>query len=191
MVESSGEPAGSIWTVLVEKLLDWPFLFCILIVVAAVRYRNGITAIMDRVSEFALSKDGLSFKIGADEVSLDKLDSAITARLRDLQEEIEEIRSKSSSFPVQFREAMPSVSQPDAESEIPPGLDAAIADVVYPMLASKLWVGRYVETLAKSASVSEETMLKFCRSRSDIGVFKDGTRWVAALAERLNSKRNS
>ncbi len=56
------------------------------------------------------------------------------------------------------------------------------------MLESNLWLGRYVETLAKNTSVSEETMLKFCRSRDDIGLFQDGERWVAALQERLDAQ---
>jgi hypothetical protein len=55
------------------------------------------------------------------------------------------------------------------------------------MLESNLWLGRYVTTLAKAASVTEDTMLTFCKSKSDIGLFKDGNRWVAALRERLDS----
>ena len=31
-------------------------------------------------------------------------------------------------------------------------------------------------------------MLTFCKSRNDIGLFKDGTKWVAALKERLDKK---
>jgi Alpha/beta hydrolase family len=70
--------------------------------------------------------------------------------------------------------------------QIPTALEKILEDNVYTMLKSSVWLGRYVETLAKSASVSEETMLKFCRSRDDIGLFQDGERWVAALQERLD-----
>jgi hypothetical protein len=77
--------------------------------------------------------------------------------------------------------------KPLEDQEIPAALEKILEDKVYTMLKSNLWLGRYVETLANSASVSEETMLKFCRSRNDIGLFQDGERWVAALQERLDS----
>jgi hypothetical protein len=181
--DAAAEP--SVGIVLIERLLDWPFLFFVLIVVGAYLGRHHVTKIADRVSEFALGKDGLSFKIGADEVSIERLDTAITARLRDLQEEIEELRSKSSSASSAALDEVARAHDSAAGDEIPPGLETAIENVIYPMLASKLWVGRYVDTLAKAAAVSEETMLKFCKSRTDIGLYKDGSRWVAALTERL------
>ncbi|MGA2191448.1 MAG: hypothetical protein ABSH33_23270, partial [Steroidobacteraceae bacterium] len=103
-----------------------------------------------------------------------------TARLRELQEEIESVRKDMTA-----RSTPAATAEVNTHDEIPRGLEAQLVDRVYPMLGSKLWLGRYVQTLAKNASVSEDLMLKFCRSRNDIGLFKDGDRWVAALSDRL------
>lgn len=166
---------------IVSKLLDWPFLFFVLVLGAIFRFRAEIATWVGRVSEVELGDGKLKFKIGKDEVSLERLDSTITARLRELQEEIEVLRNAV---------AQPKLASASAEGtnsdEIPEGLKALLVKQVYPMLESKLWLGRYVQTLAKAAAVSEDLMLKFCRERDDIGLFKDGDRWVAALTSRLN-----
>jgi TIR domain len=85
----------------------------------------------------------------------------------------------------------PGTSKPTLATEalaIPPALERRLAERIYPMLKSDRWLGRYVQTLAAAASVSEELMLTFCKSRGDIGLFKDGDRWVAALSERLDNR---
>ena len=114
-------------------------------------------------------------------MSVENLGSAITDRLRDLEVGIESIKTQ---------QVKPEVSEIKSNStedlEIPIALEKILEENVYKMLESNLWLGRYVRTLAKNTSVSEETMLKFCRSRGDRGVFKDGERWVAALKERLD-----
>ena len=74
------------------------------------------------------------------------------------------------------------------QDEIPPGLYDLLIKRVYPLLESKQWMGRTVTTLAKEAAVSVETITRFCESRSDIVLFKDGERLIAALAHRANPK---
>jgi hypothetical protein len=167
-------------TTLAGKLLDWPFLFFILILSALIKFRSEVSEWMKRVNEVKITRGTLHFKIGNDQVSLGKLDTTITARLRELQEEIESVRKDMTA-----RSTPAATAEVNTHDEIPRGLEAQLVDRVYPMLGSKLWLGRYVQTLAKNASVSEDLMLKFCRSRNDIGLFKDGDRWVAALSDRL------
>ena len=142
------------------------------------------SGILSRLENVGVSQDKgftANFKIGKDEVSVENLGSAITDRLRDLEVGIESIKTQ---------QVKPEVSEIKSNStedlEIPIALEKILEENVYKMLESNLWLGRYVRTLAKNTSVSEETMLKFCRSRGDIGLFKDGERWVAALKERLD-----
>ena len=142
------------------------------------------SGILSRLENVGVSQDKgftANFKIGKDEVSVENLGSAITDRLRELEVGIESIKTQ---------EVKPEVSEIKSNStedlEIPIALEKILEENVYKMLESNLWLGRYVRTLAKNTSVSEETMLKFCRSRGDIGLFKDGERWVAALKERLD-----
>lgn len=170
---------------LIEKLLDWPFLLFILVVGGVITFYSQVSAWLSRVSEVELSNGALKFKIGKDEVPLESLDSTITARLREMQEEIEELKSVGNlKISAAAKHHPPSTETPSALTEI-------LMSHVYPMLESNLWLGRYVSTLAKAAAVTEEAMLEFCRSRDDIGLFKDGERWVAALASRLkNGKKN-
>jgi hypothetical protein len=178
---------GNVTTTIITKLLDWPFLFFLIVVAAFLKFRAELGPWLKRLTEVEVSSSKLSFKIGKDEVALDKLDDTITARLRELQEEIEALRSASNSSIV--------MTEPESTLEevkiIPLALENILVGRVYPMLKSNLWLGRYVTTLAHAASVSEETMLAFCKSRSDIGLFKDGNRWVAALSERLNRHTGS
>jgi hypothetical protein len=77
----------------------------------------------------------------------------------------------------------------DTKVKIPPGLEALLVERVYPMLRSTAYLGRYVKTLADATSVSEELMLDFCNSRNDIGLFRNGSRWVAALSDRLKQSK--
>lgn len=142
------------------------------------------SGILSRLENVGVSQDKgftANFKIGKDEVSVENLGSAITDRLRELEVGIESIKTQ---------QVKPEVSEIKSNStedlEIPIALEKILEENVYKMLESNLWLGRYVRTLAKNTSVSEETMLKFCRSRGDIGLFKDGERWVAALKERLD-----
>ena len=176
-------PEGNLSATVIAKVLDWPFLFFVLISVGFLKFRSELAAWLRRITEIELGNGKLHFKIGKDEVPLDKLDSTITARWRELQEEIDDLRGKAnaSSTPIEPKKIV-------GEQGIPPGLEAVLVERVYAMLKSNLWLGRYVQTLAESASVSEETMLEFCRSKSDIGLFKDGPRWVAALSDRLKPK---
>lgn len=170
---------GNLTNTMASKILDWPFLFFVLVLLILYKFRVEISLWMRGVTEFEISKGTIKFKIGKDEVSLDKLDATLTARLRELQEEIEALRNTGNA-------SRNLLAPPEGErGEIPAGMETLLVERVYPMLTSKLWLGRYVETLAKAAAVSEELMLKFCRSRGDIGLFKDGDRWVAALSERL------
>jgi hypothetical protein len=178
--------ADSSIATLTAKLLDLPFLLFIIIAVSFFRFGSGMDSWMSRVTELEVSSKRLRFKIGKDEVTLDKLDATITARLQELQEEIERIRTTMAS-PV----TLPPSQEGGGENSIPPALEAILENVVYPMLKSNLWLGRYVKTLAAAASVTELTMLTFCRSRNDIGLFKDGDRWVAALSERLSERLTS
>ena len=148
--------------------------------------RKTYHTINKRAENLGVSQDKgftANFKIGKDEVPLANLGSAITDRLRELEVAIESVKTQ---------QVKPEVREIEAEStddlEIPISLEKILEDNVYKMLKSNLWLGRYVETLAKNTSVSEETILKFCRSRGDIGLFKDGERWVAALQERLDTK---
>ena len=123
------------------------------------------------------------FKIGKDEVSLEDLGSTITDRLRELETTIESINAQ------QIKPEIKSIEpESDGEVEIP----KALQNIVYTMLKSNLWNGRYVETLANTISfsgekISEETMLKFLRSRDDIIIRLDkkGENWLAILKERL------
>jgi hypothetical protein len=172
-------------TTLIGKLLDWPFLLFILLTVGFFKFRVETSSWLKRVSEVQVESGvgKLHFKIGKDEVPVDKLDTTITARLRDLQEEIESVRSA-----VNQTIAKASLQSTAGEEGIPPALEDILNKVVYPMPGSNLWLGRFVKTLAEAANVSEETMLSFCKSRSDIGLFKDGGRWVAALSERLKGR---
>jgi hypothetical protein len=172
---------GNVTTTIITKLLDWPFLFFLIVVVFFLKFRAELGPWLKRLTEVEVSSSKLYFKIGKDEVAIDKLDDTITARLRELQEEIEALRSaNNSSIPITESESTVE------RNKIPLALENILVGRVYPMLRSNLWLGRYVTTLAHAASVSEETMLAFCKSRSDIGLFEDGNRWVAALSERLN-----
>ncbi len=164
--------------VLIERLLDWPVILGALACFVFVKYRTLLELWMTRVSEVKFGD--LQFKIGKDEVPLERLDATITARLRELQEEIDGLK---------LVEQPTSISEVEYSTgkEIPEVLRERMTEQVYPMLKSNLWLGRYVKTLAKACSVTEETMLTFCRSRSDIGLFKDGAKWVAALKERLDN----
>jgi hypothetical protein len=143
------------------------------------KFRESITFWLKRIKEVELGDGKLNFKIGKDEVSLPDLDVVITDRLRELQEQIESIRKDMTAEEVAVEQ-----EQTNADNEIPKGLEALLVKQVYPKLKSKLWLGRYVQTLRKESSVSEDLMLKFCRSQNDIEVFKDGDRWVAALKGR-------
>lgn len=147
------------------------------------------SGILSRLENLGVSQDKgftANFKIGKDEVSLENLGATITDRLRELEVSIESVKTQ---------QVKPEVGEIKSEStedaEIPSALEKILKDNVYKMLESNLWLGRYVETLAKNISVSEETMLKFCRSRDDIGLFKDGGRWVAALQERLDARKRN
>jgi hypothetical protein len=182
---------------LIERLLDWPFLFFLLAAGGLVSFRTQISSAMRGLTEFKFAKGSLSFKIGKDDVPLDKLDSTITARLRDLQVEIESVKKdmqlrSAVITPVRANGTEEGSVPADDGNEIPPNLDARLADKVFPMLSSNLWLGRYVRTLAENAAVSEELMLRFLRSRKDeVGLFRDGGRWVAALRERLGKQEET
>jgi hypothetical protein len=164
---------------LIEGVFDWPFIFAVAVGIIFIKYRAQFEVWISKVSEVKFGD--IQFKIGKDEVPLKELDTAITNRLRELQEEIEKL--KADNIP-----KMDAMSENLAGEEIPEGLQKIMIAQVYPMLKSNLWLGRYVKTLAKTCSVTEETMLKFCRARDDIGLFNDGGRWVAALKDRLDGK---
>lgn len=142
------------------------------------------SGILDRLENFGLSDKGLTakFKIGKDEVPIENLGETITSRLRELETGIESVKS------LQIEPDIKSIElQSNGRTEIPKALEKIIENTIYPMLESNLWLGRYVKTLAKASSVSEEMMLDFCKSRDDIGLFEDGEQWVAALESRLLS----
>jgi TIR domain len=100
-----------------------------------------------------------------------------------LQKPCETLQERRRNKVAQRGEDHPQKRNEEAErvAGVPPGLETILVKLVYPMLESKRWFGRYVETLAKAASVSEEMMLMFCRSRGDVDLFMDGERWVATL----------
>ena len=100
---------------------------------------------MTRVSEVKLGD--LQFKIGKDEVPLERLDTTITARLRELQEEIERVKTVKSPTPN-------AESEQSADGQVPEALQERMIEQVYPMLRSNLWLGRYVKTLARACSVT-------------------------------------
>lgn len=161
------------------RKLDTPDIILISLVLL---FNSGI---LNRLENLGVSKEKgfvVSFKIGKDEVSLENLGSAITERLRELESSIESVKMQ--KIESRIREIK---SESPEDTEISMALEKILEKNVYIMLQSNLWLGRYVKTLAKNTSVSEETMLKFCRSRDDIGLFKDGERWVAALQERLGT----
>ena len=90
------------------------------------------------------------FKIGKDEVSLENLGSTITDRLGELETTIESINAQ------QIKPEIKSI-EPESdgeEVEIP----KALQNIVYTMLESNLWNGRYIETLANTISFSGETI---------------------------------
>lgn len=124
-------------------------------------------------------------------------DVALTQIAQQVRQNVERVRSgklqgQSQPDPDETPPSTPIVSskssEPAGEPGIPPGLAALLVKQVYPMLRTNNWLGRYVKTLAEATCVSEELMLDFCKSRNDIGLFKDGSRWVAALSERLKSR---
>ena len=155
----------------------------VIIISIVLLFNSGM---LSRLENLGVSQDKgftANFKIGKDEVSLENLGSTITDRLRELEVSIESVKTQ------QVKPEVKEIASKSEELEVPKALEKILEENVYRMLESNLWLGRYVETLAKNTSVSEETMLKFCRSRDDIGLFKDGGRWVAALQERLDAQK--
>ena len=167
-------------TIIVEKLLDWPFLFFILMIFVVFRFRPEISSWIKRIKEFEIGDGKFKFKIGKDEVPVENLGQAITDRLRDLESEIETLQASQSNLNETAR-----TLEPNNDELIPEDLYKLLEKRIYRMLRSRLWKGRYVKTLASSTSVSEETILKFARSRDDIELSQVKDQWVATLQERL------
>lgn len=157
---------------LVTKLLDWPFLLFIALII-------GLVAFKEKLQELEIGKSGIRFKIGIKDVTIDQLDKVITERLQELQEEIETLKSK------QLVEIEELAKDEDEIEGIPRGLYELMEERIYPMLRSELWLARYVSTISRKISVSEDLVRKFCEHQPDIVVYMSGGRLAAGLSERL------
>lgn len=169
---------GNLVATVIVKLLDWPFLLFILIGVIFREYHVKVVEWMTRISEVDLVRGKLMFTIGKDKVTLDQIDIKITARLQDLEKQIEHLKAN--------------VNLVDTDTVVNRGAssisDDFLAKQIYPMLKSKLWKGRYVETIADTLSISVERVLMFCKSRDNIVVFKakESGKLGAILEDRLD-----
>ena len=158
----------------------------IILIALLLLFNSGI---LDRLENLGVSKEkgfmANFFKIGKDEVPTDDLGTVITNRLRELEDNIEAINKQQIKAEVEEIKAQ---SRSVENEAISPSLNKILQENIYPMLKTNLWIGRYVDTLAKNTSVSEEIILKFCRERDDIELYKkkdkNGERWVALLKER-------
>ena len=159
---------------LFELLLDWPFLLFVVLMVGMFLFRS-------KLQELEIGKSGVKFKIGIRDVGVTELDEVITERLQELQEEIEALKSADYSG---YQE---NDDDGDLVNGIPRGLYELMEARVYPMLNSKLWMARFVDTISKNISVPEETVRAFCDHKPDITLYrrKNDDRWVAGLTHRM------
>ena len=167
---------------LIGKLLDWPFLAFLLIILF---FRLFSSAIRDRIGSVVEMTIGGNTKIvlGIKQIEAADIGKELTETLRALEERVEAIEGKVSPKP-----GVETISA-DGTPDIPGGLQELLWKLVYPMLNSDLWYARHVDTLAKNTSTSPELMEKFLRSRPEVDVFLDGNKVAAGLKSRSSSRK--
>ena len=139
------------------------------------------SGVLDRLQDLGISQEkgfSATFKIGNnDNVPLKDLGSTVTDRLRELEKNIEALKKQ---------QMTPSIKaiEPKPDQQISDALESILVDNVYTMLNSNLWLGRYVDTIAYTTSVSEDIIIKFCQSRNDIELREHGGRRLAVLKDR-------
>jgi hypothetical protein len=159
------------------KVLDWPFLAFVLVVVFLRMFRS---AVRDRIGSVREMTFGGSTKItlGVKEIDASNIGKELTDALRGLVQRVEALEGKVNA------ETRGADIKESASDEIPSGLKDLLWRSVFPMLNSDLWYARYVDTLAKNTSTSPELMERFLRSRPEVEVFQDGHRLAAGLKSR-------
>ena len=166
---------------LIENLLDWPFLGFLLLVICGLKFHKPISDRIGSVTELTLGGK-TKIVLGSKEIAAHEIGDALTSAFRELEARVERIEAHESFE--QSEQHKTELDEPDGQGELPQGLQAFLWENVYKMLNSDYWFARYVDTLAKNTSVSEDAMLKFLKERPDVEVFKDGDRWAANLKSR-------
>ncbi|MEO9652432.1 MAG: hypothetical protein ABJ360_25670 [Roseobacter sp.] len=171
-----------------EKLLEWPFLTFVILLIIGFRFHKEISERLSSISELTLGGK-TKITLGSREVEARNIGDALTQAFQELESRVEAMEASqldsNTKQQDQNSEALLDVD------EIPDGLREFLWSRVYKMLNSDYWYARYVDTLASNTKTSEALMLSFLQSRPDVEVFQDGNRWVASLKSRSKKRRSS
>jgi len=166
-----------------EKFLEAPFLTFVLVLIIGWRFHQDISNRLRAISELTIAGK-TKIKLGYKEVDAKELGDALTSALQALEARVEELEATQSTS---SRPHDVEATEASADT-IPEEMREFLRPRVDDMLNSPVWQARYIDTLAKNTSVSEDLMHVYLRSRKDVAVFNDGGRPAAMLRRRSRNK---